>query len=91
MAKTFNLIARRRPTDSWTAWCSTNDEHTVKYNIKVIESYGWQWSLETPMPSKVFRELAFAQDIDPKKVLLFMMGRTSFILEDLEKLKEGTV
>jgi hypothetical protein len=43
------------------------------------------------MPSKVFRELAFAQDIDPKKVLLFMMGRTSFVLEDLEKLKEGTV
>lgn len=87
MAK-YNLIVRRRPIDSWSPWCCTDSEETLKHNIEVIESYGYSWSLETPMAGNAFRKTCLAQGIDIKKIIKYMIGRNSFTTDDIEALKE---
>lgn len=39
----YKLLVRRTSRERWTAWTCTNDIDIVTANIKVIESYGWQW------------------------------------------------
>jgi hypothetical protein len=47
MCKTFNLQAKRPHEKEFTDWCATDDYEVVKRNIKIIESYGYQWRLRT--------------------------------------------
>ena len=86
MAK-FNLIARRHIGEDWSAWCSTNDEDTVKRNIKVIESYGWMWSLEEPVYRHIFKTTCEARGIDKHRIAEYCKGRIKFTTEDIEILE----
>lgn len=41
----YRLFVRRSGSDDWSAWTVTNDIDILIYNIKVIEGYGWQWTI----------------------------------------------
>ena len=41
----YKLYARRNRREGWTSWTETNNIDILAYNIKVIESYGWQWTI----------------------------------------------
>lgn len=45
MCKRYKLQAKRPHQKEFTDWCSTYDYEVIKRNIKVIESYGYQWKL----------------------------------------------
>jgi ribosome-binding protein aMBF1 (putative translation factor) len=45
MINRYKLQAKRPHEDVFTEWCSTDNYEVVERNIKVIESYGWQWQL----------------------------------------------
>lgn len=41
----YKLYVRRNCCEEWSAWIQTDSIETLASHIKVIESYGWQWSL----------------------------------------------
>lgn len=41
----YRLYVRRTPHEDWSAWTETNNIAILIYNIKVIEGYGWQWTI----------------------------------------------
>lgn len=46
MINRYKLQAKRPHEDVFTEWCSTDNYEAVVRNIKVIESYGWEWQLK---------------------------------------------
>ena len=43
--KKYCLQAKRPNEEVFTDWCQTDNPEVVKRNIKIIESYGYQWKL----------------------------------------------
>ena len=46
MLNRYTLKAKRPHENVFTEWLSTYDYEVVERNIKIIESYGWQWKLK---------------------------------------------
>jgi hypothetical protein len=85
----YNLIVRRHAGEDWSAWCNTDDDNVFANSIKVIESYGWRWSLETPMCQKEFISARIANGIDEKMAKRYCKGRTKLTTDDIEILEFG--
>jgi hypothetical protein len=46
MFNDYTLQAKRPFEKVFTEWCSTDDYEVIQKNIKIIESYGYQWQLK---------------------------------------------
>lgn len=46
MLNRYMLWAKRPHEAMFTEWCQTDNYEVVERNIKIIESYGWEWKLE---------------------------------------------
>lgn len=88
MAK-YNVLARRNSKCDWTAWTSTNSKQTAAHAIKVIMSYGYQWTLEQPMTHTSFLTTCYANGVSPFRAKSFAKGRTHFTTHDINYLLKG--
>lgn len=41
----YMLQAKRPHEKFFTEWCQTDNYEVIERNIKIIESYGWEWRL----------------------------------------------
>lgn len=87
MAK-YNVLARRNSKCDWTAWTNTGSKRTAAHAIKVIMSYGYQWTLEKPMTQTSFLTACYAKGISPARAKLFAKGRAHFTTHDINYLMQ---
>lgn len=45
MLNRYMLQAKRPHESVFTEWCQTDNYEVIEKNIKIIESYGWEWRL----------------------------------------------
>jgi hypothetical protein len=83
----YTLIVRRHAGEDWSAWCNTDDEDKIKHAIEIVDSYGWQWTLEDPMFQSTFKATCYALGINNKLTQAYCKGRIKFVTDDIEELK----
>lgn len=84
----YNVLARRNSNSDWTAWTNTDSKRTAAHAIKVIMSYGYQWTLEKPMTQTPFLTACYAKGISLARAKLFAKGRTHFTTHDINYLMQ---
>lgn len=87
MAK-YNVLARRNSMCDWSNWTNTNSKQVAKYAVKVIESYGYQWTLERPITHTAFLAVCYAKGIAPRRAKEFAKDRIHFTSHDVNYLLE---
>ena len=86
MAK-YSILVRRNNNEDWSAWCNTDDDKVFANSIRVIESYGWRWTLEAPMYAAQFVETCKDCGIDEKIAKKYCKGRIKLTTDDIEILE----
>lgn len=84
----YNILARRSSTTDWTSWTNTDSIRIAAHAIKVIKSYGYQWTLQKPMTQTSFITKCYAEQISPARAKSFAKGRTHFTTHDINYLMQ---
>ena len=71
MFNRYMLWAKRPHEAMFTEWCQTDNYEVVERNIKIIESYGWEWKLED-VQERVKKEQIRTKLVRAKKKLTSM-------------------
>jgi hypothetical protein len=87
MINRYKLQAKRPHEDVFTEWCSTDNYEAVVRNIKVIESYGWEWQLKTEEDEIIKQLKSVAKAIESLKIeqpstCLFGRGVCGYPIDD---------
>jgi hypothetical protein len=83
------LQAKRPHENTFTEWCTTDDYEVIERNIKIIESYGWQWrlkednSLKDQLRSEVAREIFAELEFDIHQLMFERDETRSIAIEGI--------
>jgi hypothetical protein len=88
------LQAKRPHENFFTEWCQTDNYEVIERNIKIIESYGWEWRLNGDQESIENEQILINQERVEKEQPLKDQLRSEIereIFAEIEKIDADTV